>query len=128
MMKLLFTSIMILFLMGCNYEADPYYVKENGELKARISDLENELEIALNINTCWVHDGRNDRNHYATKYYRFGMYDKGTDIYANLVVYLLVRSIDINGKEFLTWEADRSSTIKGIKEKGTRIKCPGVNK
>jgi hypothetical protein len=119
---------MILFLVGCDYEADPYYVKENSQLKARISDLENELEIALNINTCWVHDGRNDRNHYATKYYRFGMYNKNTDMYANLVVYKLTRSIDINGKEFLTWDADRFLSVKEVKEKGTRIKCPGVNK
>lgn len=104
-------------LVGCDYKTkDDYdYVYENEQLRAQVKDLENRLDIALNVNTCWTSD--------RGRFYKLGMYEKE---YAQLSVFVIEENEDINGKPVKMWVGDKYMSSEEVRKNNYKIKCSSI--
>lgn len=105
-------------LVGCDYKLKDDYVYQNDQLKAQVKDLENRLYIALNINTCWTSD--------RGRFYKLGMYDHETDLYAKLKVFVIEEYSDIKGKRVKMWVEDKYTTSEDVRNNNYKIKCDSI--
>lgn len=110
--------ILCMVLVGCDYKLKDDYVYQNEQLKAQVKDLENRLYIALNINTCWTsHLG---------KFYKLGKYEKETDLYADLKVFVIVESYDIKGNPVKIWVEAKHIASEDVRKNNYKIKCDSI--
>lgn len=110
--------VLILGLVGCDYKLKDDYIRQNDQLKAQVKDLENRLYIALNINTCWTSD--------LGKFYKLGNYEKETDLYAELKVFVIEEYYDIKGEAVKMWVEDKYTTSEDVRKNNYKIKCDSI--
>ncbi|HUM41584.1 MAG TPA: hypothetical protein PKI14_01385 [Fervidobacterium sp.] len=104
------------FMVGCNVKTEGNYVIENQQLKAEVIDLKRQLNIALNINTCYYNGDSNN-------YYKLGKYKKDKDILADLRVFTLVDHEDAFSNPIKIWQEGYIS----VEEVQTYYKIPCKN-
>jgi hypothetical protein len=122
-MKTFILIALLLLTVGCNPKFKYEYIEENEKLKVQVADLERKLRIALHVNTCWARSKALTSKASEKEFKMVGMYDKDTNIYADLRVFSLKEVKDINGKVFKTWIVDELTGFDDIIE-GQYYKIP----
>jgi hypothetical protein len=129
-MKKIILIAVLLLSVGCDHKSKKELINENQNLKIQVAILEHKLKIALHANTCWA--GNKILTSFSNitviekDFKMVGLYNKDTDIYADLRIFSLKGVKDINGKVFKTWVVDELINFEDLERSYRKIPCNEV--